>query len=580
VKGWKYAAPVKEAAHRDATVQLSMLSGSNPDGGSQPMGNTFFFVGMAFVGAAIAQPAFAQESCEKLKGLLLPGVEIASAALVPEGPLAMASAINPNAAPAVVPARCEVKAVARPTSDSEIGLEIWLPSSGWNGKYEQVGNGGWGGAIPITSMIAPLRRGYATAGTDDGHKGIDASWAIGHPEKLIDFGYRALHETRAAALAVVKAFYGKAPERNYFVGCSDGGREALMEAQRYPEDFNGIIAGAPANNWSHLFTGFVWNELALMGDPDNAIPPAKLPVIQKAVLADCDTLDGVKDGLIEDPRACRFDPAVLTCKGSDNAECLTAAQVTALSKIYAGPKNPRTGEQIFPGYPPGTENAPGGWSGWITAANPSNAFQFFFGNSYYGQAVFEQRDWTFRKMDFAGDVAFAERKAAAIDSNSPDLRSFRARGGKLIQFHGWGDAAISALSSIAYYESVRSFLAQFPDARIDPPLPPGGRKPVEDFYRLFLVPGMGHCGGGLGANSFGNTGAGWPGDAQRDILTALEKWVEQGVAPEKLIGTGKPPEDAAKTLTRPLCVYPQVARYKGSGDPYDAANFECAANRR
>jgi len=532
------------------------------------MRNTLLFA------CIISMPAFAQQPCEKLKDLRLPGVEITSATLVAEGPLPATPGALPLAQPAVVPARCAVKAVSRPTSDSQIGIEVWLPPSGWNGKYQQVGNGGWAGSIPLTSMAGPLRRGYATAGTDDGHAGMDASWAVGHPEKLIDFGYRALHETRMAAQAVAKAFYGREPERNYFVGCSDGGREGLMEAQRYPEDFHGIIAGAPANDWTRLFTGFVWNEVALKGDPASEIPTAKLAAIQKAALAACDERDGVKDGLIEDPRVCRFDPDVLACTGSESAECLTAPQLAALKKVYAGPKNPRTGEQIFPGYPPGTENIPGGWAMWITLVPSPGPFQFFFGNSFYGQAVFEQKEWDFRKMDFDKDVALAERKAGSvIDSTNPDLRSFRAHGGRLIQFHGWGDAAISPYSSIAYFENVRSFLAKFPDARSD------ASKPVQDFYRLFLVPGMGHCGGGLGPNSFA-LGNGTAGDAEHDILTALERWVEKGEAPAKLIGTGKAPSDAAKVLTRPLCVYPQVARYKGSGDPYDAANFECAVPGR
>lgn len=536
------------------------------------MRQQLLLAGIAVASMTFRQPALAQQACEKLKELHLPGVEITSAAEVPEGPLAAAPAAAPNAKPVVLPARCAVRAIARPTSDSEIGMEIWLPLAGWNGKYDQVGNGGWGGNVPLTSMVSPLRRGYATAGTDDGHKANDASWAIGHPEKLIDFGFRAVHETRSTARAIIKSFYGRDPERDYFVGCSDGGREALMEAQRYPEDFHGIIAGAPANDWSRLFTGFIWNEQALTSDPASAIPPTKLAAIQKAALAACDTIDGVKDGLIEDPRQCRFDPAVLLCKGGDASDCLTAPQVAALQKIYAGPKNPRTGERIFPGYPPGTENAPGGWSGWITSAAPAGAIQFFFGNSYFGQAVFEQRDWDFRKLDFDADVAFAQRKASAIDSASPDLRSFRAHGGKLIQYHGWGDAAISPLNSIAYYEAVRSFLAKYPDPRSD------SSKVVQDFYRLFLVPGMGHCGGGFGPNSFGNTGAS-PGDAEHDMLTALERWVEKGTPPDKLMGAGKVPDDPSRSLTRPLCVFPQVARYKGSGDPYDAANFECAAGR-
>jgi hypothetical protein len=445
---------------------------------------------------------------------------------------------------------------------------------GWNGKYEQVGNGGWAGAIPVSALIEPLRRGYAAAGTDDGHVGGGgASWAIGHPEKLIDFGYRAVHETNLQAQALIRAFYGKDASLSYFVGCSDGGREALMEAQRYPEDFKGIIAGAPASFWSHLFTGFVWNEQALLKDPASSIPAAKLPVIQKAVLAVCDKLGGVKDGLIEDPRACHFDPQVLLCKGADGQDCLTAPQIQALSKIYAGPKNPRTGTQIFPGYPPGTESVPGTWAAWIIPSPQGTAIQASFGNSYYGQAVFEKPEWDFRALNFDSDVAFGDEKAGPIlNALNPDLRSFRANGGKLIQYHGWGDPAISPLSSIEYYESVRSFLGKYQDPRSD------SSKPVQDFYRLFMVPGMGHCGGGLGPNSFGNAGRGpAPGttDPERDIVSALDRWVEKGVSPDHIIGSGTVAGDSSKKMTRPLCPYPQVAQYKGTGDSNDASSFAC-----
>ena len=469
-------------------------------------------------------------------------------------------------------AHCEV----RRSSVRRAIQPVALGSAGgaaWNGKYRQQGNGGLGRSQNDAAAIDPAAARLCYVGDRrwTQGRGPDASWAIGHPEKLIDFGFRAVHETSVPPKRSSVAFYGRDPERNYFVGCSDGGREALMEAQRYPEDFDGIIAGAPANDWSHLFTGFVWNEQALTSDPASAIPPTKLAAIQKAALAACDALDGVKDGLIEDPRQCRFDPAVLACKGDDASDCLTAPQVAALQKIYAGPKNPRTGEQIFPGYPPGTENAPGGWSAWITAAAPAGAIQFFFGNSYFGQAVFEQRDWDFRKLDFAGDVAFAERKAGAvIDSASPDLRSFRAHGGKLIQYHGWGDAAIAPLSSIAYYESVRSFLAKYPDPRSD------SSKPVQDFYRLFMVPGMGHCGGGAGPNRFGNGGPATSTDPEHDVFVALERWVERGVAPDRLVGTGVAADNPATTLTRPLCPYPNRAQYRGAGDVNDAANFICA----
>jgi feruloyl esterase len=498
--------------------------------------------------ALFGREVFAQTSCDALANLQLPRSTITSAKMIAAGPLSNAQPIN-------VPAHCEVKGVIRPTKDSEIQFAVWLPPTGWNGKYLQVGNGGWAGAIGYQAMVDPLVRGYAAAGTDDGHQGGGgAAWAIGHPEKLIDFGYRAVHETNGQSRAVIRAFYGREPSLSYFVGCSDGGREALMEAQRYPDEFNGIIAGAPANNWSHLFTGFVWNEQAALNTPESSIPVAKLPIIQNAVLAACDSLDGVKDRLLDDPRMCRFDPSVLLCKAGDNSECLTSPQIETLKKIYGGPKNPRTGESIFPGYPAGTEAAPGTWAAWITPANPTNAIQFNFGNTYYGQAVFEDPQWDFRKFDFDRDVRFGDTKAGAVlNATNPDLRSFRAEGGKLLQYHGWGDPAISALSSVEYYESVRSFLSRFPDGRSKT------SGPITDFYRLFMVPGMGHCGGGYGPNRF-------------DALAALEGWVEKGVAPEQIMGTGN-------NMTRPLCAYPNVARYKGSGDPNDASNFQCAASR-
>src|SRR5436190_2740903 len=322
------------------------------------------------VGAVLLAPVlFAQQPCEKLKSLQLPHTEITSAVEHPAGSISLGAA---NATPTQLPARCVVKAISRPTTDSEIKIEIWLPVSGWNGKYMQVGNGGWAGTIPVSSLANGIQRGYVAAGTNDGHEAGHpdgpAGWAIGHPEKLIDFGHRSLHETAVQAKAILSVFYTKEASRSYFFGCSDGGREALMEAQRYPEDFNGIIAGAPANDWSNHFTGFVWNEQALLKSPGSLIAPEKLPAIQKAVLAACDANDGVRDGLIEDPRKCSFDPSVLTCQGAENAECLTERQVIALKKIYDGPTNPRTGKQIYPGYPPGHEAIPGAWQPWIIAS--------------------------------------------------------------------------------------------------------------------------------------------------------------------------------------------------------------------
>jgi hypothetical protein len=501
----------------------------------------------------------AQQTCESLTGLRLPHTTVTSAVTAE--------------ATAAIPAHCDVKATTRPTRDSEIKFEVWLPASGWNGKYEQAGNGGWAGNIPVASFAEPLRRGYAVAGTDDGHGGGGgAEWAIGHPEKMVDFGYRAVHETSLQAGAIVRALYGRDPSRSYFVGCSDGGREALMEAQRYADDFDGIIAGAPANTWSHLMTGGIWIEQALLKDDGSAVPPAKLKAIQKAALDQCDAIDGIKDRLIEDPRACHFDPATIACKGADSPDCLTAAQVEAVRQIYAGPKNPRTGAQISPGYSPGAEGEPGTWGSWITSAQPKNAALFGFANTYYGQAVFEDPKWDFHKLNFDTDVAYGDEKVGSVvNATNPDLRSFRARGGKLIQFHGWGDAAIPPLDSIQYNEQVRAFMEKFPDPRSD------ASKPIDDFYRLFMVPGMGHCAGGTGATSFGNVPRGGADmDPGHDILAALERWVEKGVAPDQIIASGTSITDAPKKMTRPLCAYPGTAHYKGTGDPSEAASFVCA----
>ncbi len=520
---------------------------------------------------ALAAALCAQTPCEKLAELKLPHTAISSASLLPAGEFSTGAG-RPSIQ---VPERCVVKAVARPTSDSEIRIEVWLPAAGWNSRYLQAGNGGWAGGIPSGALANAIQRGYAAAGTDDGHKSdgtISAAWAIGRPEKLIDFAYRALGETAATAKAVIRAFYGKDPAYSYFVGCSDGGREALMVAQRFPEAFNGIIVGAPANYWSHLFTGFVWDERALLDEPGSWIPPAKLKVIQNAVLAACDRRDGVQDGLLEDPSACRFDPSILTCKGADGPDCLTAPQVAALRKIYEGPQNPRTGKQIYPGYPPGAEAVT--WVPSLIADPPGKSSQFQFGNSYYGQAVFEDRNWDFHKLNFDTDVEFGDRKAGVVlNSASPDLRSFRAHGGKLIHYHGWADALVTPLGSVEYYKKVEAFLARFPDARSD------SSRPVQDFYRLFMVPGMGHCAGGIGPCNFGNSGsrgATGSGDPESDILSALVRWVEKGIAPDRIIGRGSSVGDSSKPLTRPLCPYPQTARYDGSGDPNQAASFTCA----
>jgi feruloyl esterase len=541
------------------------------------MTKRFLCVSLAFLLTALDHSSFAQQSCEKLKDLHLPKVEITSATLVQAGSFASSLPTVAGRPAVVLAAHCEVKAVARPTSDSEIGIEVWLPVENWNGKYEQLGNGGWAGAIHRAPLAGAVRRGFAAAVTDDGHQGgisddgtgvRSAEFAIGHPEKLIDYGYRALDETLATALAVISAFYGRNPLRSYFFGCSDGGREALMMAQRFPENFDGILAGDPSNDFSHLAAGLVWNEQAQFAGSPGAIPVSKRALIQNAAIAACDAVDGVKDGLISDPRFCQFDPAILTCKGADAPDCLTSPQVATLIKIYGGPKNPRTGEQIYPGYPPGIENAPLP----INVITPWQPGAFSFGDTYFGQALFEQKNWDPRTLDFDKDIEFSDRKGSpVVDAVNPDLRSFRDHGGKLIQYHGWSDALTPPGGSVVYYENVKAFMSKYPDPRSQ------GANSIDSFYRLFMIPGMGHCYGGAGPTSIVPTDSPDATDPEYDLMLSLQQWAEKGVAPETVIGSGKVPNDPTKTMSRPICPYPEVTHYKGRGNTNVAASFECAA---
>lgn len=531
-----------------------------------------FFFALPIMTILCSSPASAQRTCESLAALTLTNATITSATSVAAGTFKPPAGSGPPAPAVDLPAYCRVDGVAKPTSDSEIKFEVWLPASRWNGKFEQVGNGGFAGTIPLTLMTEPLLRGYATAGTDDGHvaDAADASWAIGHREKVIDFGYRAVHETSMQAKAIVREFYGKDPARSYFVGCSDGGREALMEAQRFPADFHGIVAGAPANFWTHLMFKALWDERALLDDPTSYVPPSKLPALQNAALAACDALDGVKDGLIQNPRSCRFDPAVIQCEGADGPDCLTAPQVAAARRIYGPAENSRTGAQIAPGFSPGTEAVPANWAALITGTGAGQlAFGTlaFFAHSFFANMVFENRKWDFHALNFDSDVKLTDDKLASVlNATDPDLRPFRARGGKLIQYHGWGDAAIPPQDSIDYFESVESAMGT-----------------TKGFYRLLMVPGMSHCVGGPGANVFGNgiSGASVPADAAHNVVMALDQWVVHGVAPDRIIATGFVDGNPAKgvAMTRPLCPYPQEARYKGTGDTNSAASFLCKAPR-
>ncbi len=518
----------------------------------------------------IAAPAFAA-SCESLSSLKLPDTTITYAQSVAAG--AFSPSPNQGGAPAFfkdLPGFCRVTAVLKPSTDSDIKIEIWMPASGWNGKYEGVGNGGFAGSIVYLGLASAVARGYATAGTDTGHTGsaTDSSWALGHPEKVVDFGYRAIHDMTTKAKAIIQAFYGNAPKHSYFASCSNGGREALMEAQRFPEDYDGILAGAPANFWTNMLVSGIWDLQALQGDPKSYIPASKVPAIHSAVLAACDAQDGVKDGIINDPRECRFDPSTMVCKEGDSKDCLTAPQADALKKLYEGPHNSK-GQHIFPGSVVGGEDGPGGWSTWVTGAGPGRSLQYLFSNGFFTNMVFEDPKWDFKTFNFDTGLKVANDKAAqALNSNDPNMRAFKQRGGKLIIYHGWSDAAISPLNSIRYYNTVVDAM---------------GAQETNQFVRLFMVPGMQHCSGGPGPNSFGQAGnPKAPTDAEHNIFTALEQWVEKGAAPDKVVAAkwvnDLDPGQGAR-MTRPLCPHPQVAKYKGSGDTNDEANFTCVAGK-
>jgi feruloyl esterase len=499
--------------------------------------------------ASFASPtrAAAASSCESLALLSLPDTTIAAAQSVAAG------AFTPPKPPDLpipasykdLPAFCRVAVSVKPTKDSDIKFEVWMPAAGWNNKFMAVGNGGYSGEIWYWSMIEPLARGYATASTDTGHVGgvMDASFAAGHPEKLVDFGWRAVHEMAAKSKAIIAAFYGQSPRLAYWNGCSTGGRQGLMEAQRFPADFDGIIAGAPANYMTRLSAQTVWVAQAMRKEPGGFIPPAKLTVLHKAVLDACDARDGVKDGVIEDPGRCRFDPRVVQCQGVDGPACLTAPQVEAVRKIYSGSINPRTKEVLFPGIQPGSE------LGWATGVGAVTPEPMALATGIFRFVVFNDPNWDYKTFDFDRDSSRADEiDGGTMNAIDPNLKTFIDRGGKLLQYHGWADPGISPQNSINYYNSVAQKL--------------GGVTKVENAYRLFMLPGMDHCQGGEGPDRF-------------DAIGAMEQWRENKKAPERLVASRI--RDGKPDRTRPLCPYPQVAVYSGSGSTNDAASFVCRA---
>jgi feruloyl esterase len=486
---------------------------------------------------AAAHPALA---CESLVQERFGAAHVATAEVIAAGafslPAESRNAAATNAVLAGLPAFCRVEAVARPAADSQIGIEIWLPMSGWNGRLLAVGNGGWAGSISYSALADALADGYAAASTDTGHIGGNVEFAIGHPEKLIDFAHRAVHEMAVTAKAVVQAHYARPAAQSYFAGCSTGGRQAFAAAQRYPADFDGIVAGAPAYYPTHLQGMQVWTAAINANQRGEPLRQTEFELLNEATVAACDTLDGVADGVIENPSACAFDPAALVCGADTTAACLSPEQAETARLIYRGPAD-ADGNVIFPGLARGSE------SGWRMVGNDR---PLSLADDMYARLVFEDPQWDFRTFDAVRDIALGvERIGDLMDSADPDISAFVERGGRLLIYHGWSDPGVPAEGTIRYYDDVLSTL---------------GAASAAESVRLFMVPGMGHCRGGTGTDTF-------------DPVAALDDWVRGSAAPERIEAARI--EDGEVVRTRPLCAWPTQAVYTGAGDPDTSASFVC-----
>jgi feruloyl esterase len=485
-----------------------------------------------------AAPAHAATACEKLSAMTLPNATVDSAQMVAAGVFVQPDGRGATATFASLPAFCRVTATLTPSSDSDIKTEIWLPATGWNGKFQAVGNGGWAGTIPYSSMAAALKQGYATAGTDTGHVGNNADFAVGHPEKLIDLAYRSIHEMTVQAKTILNAHYGIPAKLSYYTGCSQGGRQGLAAAQNYPEDFDGIIAGAASWNQMRAHGARVALNVIVNKDADRVIPASKYPIIHEAVLNACDALDGLKDGVIENPPICKFDYAELACKAGEGSHCLSSGQVESARAMTSPLKDPKTGRTLFEGH-----LMVGSELGWATLGGPQ---PLALSTNGMRNVVFADQNWDYHKMDLSTDVD----RAAASDngvmySGDPNLKPFFDHGGKLLMYHGWNDPQVNPLNSVIYYENVLNAV---------------GKNKAENSIALFMVPGMNHCSGGPGTDNF-------------DRMKVIEDWVEQDQKPAQIIAWHVTNGQVDKM--RPLCPYPQVAKYRGSGSINDAANFAC-----
>jgi feruloyl esterase len=501
----------------------------------------FVLVGILAIGASDKTPpaaAAAPTTCDAIGRMTLAGGTVLSAESIQAGAFAPPSPANAAAAPVfkTMPAFCRVMLRLTPSADSDIRAEVWLPLSNWNRKLQAAGNGGLGGTIPYPALAAAVTAGYAAVATDTGHVGGNADFVAGHHEKLVDFAYRAIHEMTVAAKAIVAAHYDARPERSYFSSCSTGGRQALIEAQRFPDDFDAIAAGDASWDQMRLYAARVALNVFINRDPAAALPVSKLPMIHKAVLDACDAADGVKDGVIEDPSRCRFDYATLTCAGEDRPDCLTKPQVESVKAMASPITDHRSGAVLHPGrYYPGSE------LGWNAVGGPTPS-----GESLEGMTkILFKPGWDYRTINVPDDV---ERAVKADDGllygGDANLARFFARGGRLLMYHGWADPLVTPDASLIMFKRINETVSTAADRSL----------------ALFMVPGMGHCQGGPGTDVF-------------DKVAALDAWVSSGTKPRSIVASHLTANVVDRT--RPLCAYPAVAQYAGSGSTDDARNFTC-----
>lgn len=438
-----------------------------------------------------------------------------------------------------LPAFCRVAAILKPSPASDIRMELWLPITGWNGLFRGTSPNGLGGVINYNAMGVGLTDGFAVASTDTGHQGGDTAW-MHVPDKVTDFAGRAMHETTVAGKAVTNAYYGAAPKFSFMLECGGGSAAALHEVQKYPADYDGVVVGGHAAHLTRQIFGQTWLWQATHPNGTAVMPPAKLRVLHDAVLAKCDLLDGVKDGLLENPLRCSFDPKEIECRAADGANCLTPVQVEAARKVYAGPSNPRTNEKVWPGLFRGSELD---WAFFTDAAGPIG-----IATSTLRDVVLKDPSWDYRTspVDFDRHVALADQSdIARVNASNADISAFVKRGGKLILSGGWNNALVPAGAVLDYYERVRKAL---------------GPAQAQRAVRLYMVPGMIECNGGPGTDTF-------------DLLGVVRNWVERNQAPNQVIASRV--EHGKIVRTRPLCPFPQVATYRGRGSTDDAANFTC-----